>query len=152
MFFLHNGNWDSEEGNCLLFRSPYQSYKYGLRNLENLCLNLWSAKWLKPSSNLWAVLKLKVFIRRNPFGSGLINLSIRILNIWHENKLRMLIPRLFHLVIAAGEKGFFDFKVSNPSSWFQSFQPYFLKKLLRRYPSYCPCYSYCSIILDRFKP
>ena len=28
MFFLHNGNWDSEEGNGLLFRSPDHSYIY----------------------------------------------------------------------------------------------------------------------------
>ena len=35
MFVLHNANWDSEEGNGLLFRSPDHNYKYGLSNLEN---------------------------------------------------------------------------------------------------------------------
>ena len=34
MFVLHNGNWDSEEGNGL-FQSPDHNYKYGLSNLEN---------------------------------------------------------------------------------------------------------------------
>ena len=32
---------------------------------------------------------------------------MRFLNIWHEEELRILMPRLFHSAITGGKKGFF---------------------------------------------
>ena len=84
-----------------LFRSPDHRYKQSLSNLEN-CLNLWSAKWLKPSLILVSSSKpSKFWVEEILFGLGLINFSIRFLNTWHEEELRILISMLFHSVITS---------------------------------------------------
>ena len=48
----------------------------------------------------------KFWVEEILFGSGLINFSIRFLNVWHEDELRILISRLFHSVITTGKNEF----------------------------------------------
>ena len=63
------------------------------------------AKWLKPSLILVSSFEpSKFWVEEILLGSGLMNFSIRFLNIWHEEELRKLISRLFHSVITAGKK------------------------------------------------
>ena len=81
----------------------------GFKQSWKFCLNVWSGKWIKLSLILVSSFEpSKFWVQEILFGSGLINVSIRFLSIWHEDELRILISRLFHSVItAAGKKQFF---------------------------------------------
>ena len=97
MFFLHN----------VLVSISWPHLQVGFKQYWKLFLNLWSAKWLKPSLTLVSSFKpSKFWVEQILFGSGLINFSIRFLNISHEQELQILMSRLFHSVITAGKKGF----------------------------------------------
>ena len=107
MFFLHNGNWQWRR-KWLVVSISWPQLQIGFKQSWKICLNLWSAKWLKPSLILVSSFKpSKFWVEEILFGSGLINFSIRFLNIWHEEELQILISRLFHSVITAGKKHFF---------------------------------------------
>ena len=61
MFFFHNNNSDSEEGNGLLFRSPNRSCKKGLSDRENYVKIGDQLNGSAQVSFLWAVLNLHNF-------------------------------------------------------------------------------------------
>ena len=89
----------------LVVSISWPQLQIGFKQSWKLCLNLWSAKWLKPSLILVSSFKpSKSWVEEILFGSGLINFSIRFLDIWHKEELWILMSRLFHLVITAGKK------------------------------------------------
>ena len=106
MFFLHNGNM--RQWRKWFFVSIVWPQQIGFKQSWK-CLNLWSAIWLKPSLIPVSSFKpSKFWVEEIIFCSGLINFNIRLLNIWHKAKLRILISRLFHSAITAGKKDFFE--------------------------------------------
>ena len=107
MFFLHNViETEKKEMVCSLISWP--QLQKGFKKSWKLCLNLWSAKWLKPNLILVSSFKpSKFWAEEILFSSGLINFSIRFLNVWHKEELRILISRLFHSALTAGKKEFF---------------------------------------------
>ena len=105
MFFLHNGNM--RQWRKWFFVSIVWPQQIGFKQSWK-CLNLWSATWLKPSLIPVSSFKpSKFWVEEIIFCSGLINFNIRLLNIWHKAKLRILISRLFHSAHNCWEKGFF---------------------------------------------
>ena len=92
---------------CLVVSISWPQLQIRFNQSWKLYLNLWSAKWLKPSLILVSSFKpLKFWVEEILFGSGLINLNIRFLNISHGDELWMLISILFHSVITPGIKEF----------------------------------------------
>ena len=86
----------------------FPQLQIGFKQSWKLCLNLWSAKWLKPSLILVSNFKpWKFWVEEILFGMGLINFRTRLLIIWHGDELQILISMLFHLVVTAGRKEFF---------------------------------------------
>ena len=78
----------------------------GPKQSGKLCLNLWSAKWLRPRSILVSNFNpIVLWISKTWLDSGSISFSIEFLN-KKEAELGILTSKLFHSAMTAGKKLF----------------------------------------------